>query len=212
MAVRIDVSSEKGLVQYLETDTPNPLMEVSGGLNVNGHAVAIADTIKTIHKPTITPANSKSAPGQGPQPIVYGSTIGLEFDTPATDNAYRIMKIDGTFAGDGSGSDASFHVHWTKGTDVNESGNTVVWRLEYTVFDGSSNDINIAPTVIQFTDTYDDTGTTTRIVNRTSNISATGLIPLYYMGVGLSVVTGGTTITNPVLISCDLLFKNYVNQ
>lgn len=173
---------------------------------------ALANTTKVIHKPTITPDSSESAPGLGPQPLVIGSTIGLEYGTPATDAAYRIMKIDSTFAGDGSGDDASFHIHWTKSTDAVESGNTVRWQLDYTVFDGKVDDISGAPTTLQFDDTYTDGGTTSRIVHRTASVPAPGLIAGYYLGVRLTVIAGNTTLTgNPVGISCDLLFRNYVN-
>jgi hypothetical protein len=164
-----------------------------------------------IHKAAASPSDASSQPGQGPQLIVFGTVMGLDYDNP-TDAAYRIMKIDKTFVGDGSGADASFHVHWTKSGDADESGNTIRWRLSYTLFDGSSDDIVVAPTVVDFDDTYVDAGTTSKIVYRTPSVPATGLVPNYYMGIKLEYVPANTTLTStPVCVSCDLLFRNRIN-
>lgn len=213
MPVKIEVTKQKGLVQYLAEEPFDALLGVSGTIKTNGSIVANQDQTKTIHKPTITPDNSQTAPGLGPQPIAFGSVMGLEFDNPATDSAYRIMKIDDTFSGDGSGNNASFHIHWTKSGDVNENGNTVRWKLSYTVFNGTSDDVNATPTELIFDDTYEDSGTTSKIVHRTTNITASGFIPNYYLGVKIeTMVTGSTLSSNAVLISCDLLFSNYINN
>jgi len=133
-----------------------------------------------------------------------GSIIGLEFDNPATDVSYRVMKIDNNFIGL-----PSFHVHWTKSGNGDESGNNIQLRLEYTVFNGNSDEVAlVSPSVIEWTDTYEDSGTTSRIVYRTPNIAAEGFIANYYVGLALSVVPGGTTLTsNGVVVSADLIFQ-----
>lgn len=211
MAVRIDVSEDKGLVQYKAEKPVGTLMAVSGTITTNGSVVANQDQTKIVHKPTITPAIAESAPGLGPQPISFGSVMGLEYDTPATDAAYRVMKIDNTFVDQGNPLDASFHVHWTKSGDTDESGNGCTWVLSYTVFNGETEDINVTPTVITMSDTYTDSGTTSKIVHRTTNFEAPGFVANYYIGVKLEV-TGSTLSSNPVLISCDMLFRNYINN
>lgn len=172
-----------------------------------------------IHKPTITPAEAEPAPGLGPVPVVLGnSVIGLHFDN-TTDRAYRLMKIDTTFVvgGDGpagDGSNASFHIHWTKAVDTDQSGATVRWRLTYTIFDGNSDEITAGGTqgFIEWDDTYDDAGTTTRIVYRTGNEPVAGFVPGYYVGMCLEYIPASTTLVGgPVVISTDLLFRNLIN-
>lgn len=163
---------------------------------------------RIFHKPTITPSEAEVAPGQGPSPVVFGTVMGLHYDN-ATDKAYRVLKIDSNFTGT-----ASFHVHWTKSGDLNESTNTVRWQLSYTVFNGSSDEVAlVAPTVLTWDDTYDDAGTTSRIVYRTGNETAAGFVAGYYVGICLEYVAGGTTISGgPVVISADLLWEGSINQ
>lgn len=162
---------------------------------------------RTFHKPTITPSDSEVQPGQGPAPIVFGSTMGLHFDN-TTDKAYRIIKVPSNYTGP-----ATFHIHWTKSGDADESGNVIEWRINYTLFNGSSQDINTTPTVVTLTDTYEDNGTTSRIVYRTANSTEIPLIANYYLGIQLDYVAGNTTlISTPVAISADLLWEGYINQ
>ncbi len=187
-----------------ETQWRNFLATIEGG-----YAVAFAT--RTVHKPTVTPSDAQIQVGLGPVPVVYGSTMGLEYDN-ASDAAYRVMKIDYSFTGDGSGADASFHVHWTKAGNADESTKVVRWRISYTVFDGADDDINVSPTVLDLDDTYDDAGTTTRIVHRTANVAAPGFVAGQYLGVKLEYVAANTTlVSNPVVVSCDLLYTNTIN-
>jgi hypothetical protein len=187
-----------------ETEWRNFLATIDGG-----YAVAFAT--RTIHKPTVTPSDAQVQVGLGPVPVVYGSTMGLQYNDPS-DAAFRVLKIDYSFTGDGTGTDASFHVHWTKASDADESGNVVRWRLSYTVFDGIGDDINVAPTVLDMDDTYIDAGTTTRTVYRTANVAAPGFIKGQYLGIKLEYVSGDTTlVSDPVVVSCDLLYTNTIN-
>lgn len=171
---------------------------------------------RVFHKPTVTPDGAESAPGQGPQPVVIGTVMGLDFNSP-TDKAYRILKVDSNIVPQGNPSVTaytSFHVHWTKSGDVDESGNVVRWRLEYTVFDGASGDVALAtPSVVEWDDTYDDGATLTRIVYRTSNVEVTDLTPNYYVGVALEYVPANTTLSSsPVVISADLLWRGFLHE
>ena len=111
------------------------------------------------------------------------------------------FKIDNDFIGS-----PSFHVHWTKGDDTNQSGNTVRWQIDYHVFNGRDQDIsNGSITTLIVDDTYDDAGSTTRVVHRTQNIDASNFTAGYYVGLAIKVVPGSTTVVNPTLITVDLI-------
>jgi hypothetical protein len=164
-------------------------------------AKEIARTTKVVHKPIVTPATATPQPGLGPLEVAIGTAIGLSFSTPATDRAYRSFKIDNDFIGS-----PSFHVHWTKGDDTNQSGNTVRWQIDYHVFNGRDQDIsNGSITTLIVDDTYDDAGSTTRVVHRTQNIDASNFTAGYYVGLAIKVVPGSTTVVNPTLITVDLI-------
>lgn len=177
-----------------------------------GQPGALLTTTRNFHEPTITPASDTNSPGQQPDLGEIGSTIVASY-TLNTDDSHRTFKIPSYFTGN-----PSFHVHWTKepgaNGDTNQQGNAVRWRLEYTVFNGNSEDINITPTTLDLDDTYDDSGTTTRIVYRTANVAATGLIAGYYVGIKLQSITpAGSALTcEPALISVDLRYDGYINQ
>ena len=163
---------------------------------------------RIIHTPGITPSTNSTIPGGGPEPIAIGTLLGLHFKRD-TDLVYSYSKIQSSFL-----ADASFHVHWTKAVDTNQAGATVRWRLRYTVFNGISQDLIAGPTgTIIWDDTYDDSGTTSRIVYRTPNIAATGFVANYYVGFELGFVAANTTLANrPVVISCDILSRNSINE
>ena len=206
------MAREEGLGNYLPGMSPEWVRRL---IDSDQRTDILERTTRVFHKPTITPAVSVSAPGLGPQPIVFGTVMGLDFDT-ATDAAYRILKIPSNIveAGNEAGIApfASFHVHWTKSGDLDASADTVRWRLSYTVFDGSSDEVAlVTPTVIEWDDVYDDAGTTTRIVYRTGNMDVTGFVPNYYVGLMLEYVPANTTLSTPVVISTDLLWRGWLN-
>lgn len=162
---------------------------------------------RIIHTPGITPSASTMVPGLGPEPVVLGTLIGLHYKRDS-DLVYSYSKIQTSYL-----SDASFHVHWTKNVDTNQAGATVRWRLRYTVFDGTSQDVTAGPTgTIIWDDTYDDAGTTSRVVYRTPNAAATGFVAGYYVGMELGFVAANTTLSDrPVVISCDILARQSIN-
>lgn len=169
----------------------------------------VRDTVALYHDITGAGAFASRAPGQTATPIHFGTTLGAVY-TPNVHEGYRTFKLSPKFAGN-----ATFHIHWTKSTDANENGKAVRWRISYTVTDGTSQDINIAPQVIELEDVYDDGGTTTRIVHRTANTpDLVGAQPSYYLALKVEAITpNGTPLTaDPVLISCDFRYDMYINK
>lgn len=170
---------------------------------LNAHALAT----RIIHKPTATVHDAEVAPGFGPTPVVLDTVVlGLKFDL-VTDVAYRILKIPNNFEGS-----PTFHVHWTKSSDADESGKTIRWRIRYTVFDGIDDEVSGSPTEAVLDDTYEDSGTTTRVVYRTADVEATGFQANYYCGIALDYVAAQTTLASPVVVSADLLMSAYINM
>lgn len=166
---------------------------------------------RTYHQPTVTPGAGVNAPGLQPDLGLIGSVLVAEF-TLNTDTAYRIFKIPTSYV-----SDAAFHVHWTKESgaagDSDQSFNAARWRITYTIFPGNAADINVAPTVLEESSTYIDSGTTTRIVYRTSDIPATGFVAGYYVGICVESITSESDLTcEAALVSVDLTFTEYINQ
>jgi hypothetical protein len=217
--IRTYVSYSKGVVSYL-TDSPGEsLFEVVGTVSASnylgipvGSGSNIADygATRLIHEPTITAGRAVSSPGQGPQPTPFGTLMTLTF-TPddITDRAYRVFKIPTSYV-----NSASFHVHWTKSSNVNELNKNVRWRLAYTVFNGSSDIGNGTPNTIEFEDTYPDSGTTTRVVHRTSDLNANNFVAGYYVSIyieAISPISGTAMASEPALLSLDLRYRATIN-
>lgn len=108
---------------------------------------------------------------------------------------------------------AFLHIHWTKNTDSDVSGQWVRRAIDYTVYDGKSQDINITGSQIELNDQYLDSGSTNRIVYRTSNVRLEGIQPGYYLGPRIRALTStsGTTLVNPNLVSADMLLDVKIN-
>lgn len=178
---------------------------------LEGGAASLLST-RGYHKPTITPESNSNAPGQQPDTDLIGTTVVAHY-TPNTDTAYRIFKVPSNYV-----EGASFHVHWTKeagaGGDGDQSGNAVRWEISYTVSPGDGADINAAPTVLEVEDTYDDAGTTTRIMYGTADVAAPGFVPNYYVAMCIKAITptGSALTCEPALVTADLTFDEYINQ
>jgi hypothetical protein len=177
----------------------------------------LKDTARVFHKPTLTPDVGAAGSGTSPTAINFGSVVGLNYNN-AADLAYRVLKIPNNLVVAGNPPAvvprADFHIHWTKSADTDMSGATIRWQLRYTVFNGISDEIAlVGSTLVEWDDTYDDAGTTTRIVHRTANSAdvSADLIPGNYIGVSVGFDTGNTTLANPVVISADLLWKGWLN-
>lgn len=173
-------------------------------------AVSAVHEIETIHIQTVSVSASNSAPGKNPTPTdIGGSLLGLAF-TLDIDDGHKIFKLPEGF----TANSASFHVHWTKNTDLNVAGHTVAWRITYVVFDGKTHNVAGVGTAITLNDTYDDAGTTSRIVHRTANYPVDGeFIPNYYTGIKVEAITPatGTPIAEPILISVDLILSKQIH-
>lgn len=159
------------------------------------------------HSTVLEATRASGPPGQTPEVIVIGTVACLHW-TKNDGVAYNQFKVANTYV-----SAPSFHLHWTKNVDTDQSGRTVRWQLRYTVFNGSSQDINVPPTgTILWDETYADSGTTSRIVYRTPNASALGIYPGAYVGLELSYVPASTTLDGrPVLVSMGFYSRNTIN-
>jgi hypothetical protein len=173
---------------------------------------ALINATRIIHTPGATPSKSTVIPGQGPEPVTFGSPVpdlvGLHYRRD-DDLLYGYSKIQTSYV-----SDASFHVHWTKNDDVSQPpGATVRWVITYKVYNGGSQDVSGPATgTLLLDDTYDDAGTTSRIVYRTANAPAAGFVAGWYVGFSVGFDPAFTTLTDlPVIISCDILTRNTIN-
>lgn len=175
---------------------------------------AANDDTRVIHTPGITPSRPTAIPGQEPTFVAFGTPtpwlLGLHYDKPQTEQAvYGYAKIQTSFVG----PEASFHVHWTKNVDSDQSGKKVRWVLDYHVYDGVSEDVQVAPTRITWDVFYLDSGVSSRIVYRTPNSSNVPFVANYYVGFRLSYDVNETTLDGgPVVISCDILARQKINE
>lgn len=194
-------------------EIPEGYFEAAGKIT-SGELVGILNGISNVvrqyHVSTVTPSLATRVPGQSPTIVQMGNVIGLSF---ATGNvAHRIFKIPKHYT-----DSAAFHAHWTKSSDVaNEQGNTVRWRVEYTVWPGNNGPLvggGADEYSINLDDTYEDASIGTgRIAYRTPSVAAEGFIAGYYVGVKVDVDFGSTTVTDPTLVSVDLTFNETINK
>jgi len=165
--------------------------------------------LERIHVPAVTPSAASNSPGKQPTVVlVNASILGLAM-TVDTDDALRLYKLPFSYAGN-----ASFHVHWTKSTNTDDSGKTVRWRISYTVFDGKTEEVTGAPATVEYEDTYVDSGTTTRYVYCTPDILVDGEFEsAHYVGVKIEAISpsAGTPLTDPVVVSLDLVYDQQIH-
>jgi hypothetical protein len=231
--IKVEISNKKGLVQTLDeaggffdfkddykirllenskilyepenpsfwSSPPSDLISGIDQLSITGSLVN-----RVIHTPAITPTRVTTLPASGPVPIFIGTTPALHY-TDDAQKAYAYAKIQSSYF-----SNASFHVHWTKNVDTNQSDATVRWVLDYTVFDGESQSISSPTGQIIWDDVYEDSGTTSRIVYRTENQLAPEFVSKYYVSMALGFDPANTTLSGrPVVVSCDILSRNLIN-
>lgn len=172
--------------------------------------LATENATRIIHTPGVTPTSATFVPGIAPEVELLGTLVVLHYKKD-TDKVYGYCKIPTSYV-----SDASFHIHWTKNVDTDQSGATIRWIINYTVFNGASQDVTGAPTgTITLDDTYDDAGTLTRVVHRTVNGAAPGFVAGHYVSfeVGFDPDPANTTLVGrPAIISCDILSRQTINE
>lgn len=159
---------------------------------------------RTIHDPIVTALDGVA----GTTHIAFGAVMGLRYDQ-ADAAAYRLAKVPTNFVGP-----ASFHVHWTKADDTAAAGTDVCWVIEYRIFDGHSQEITGSGLRTEAVATYEDPRSdSSRVVYRTANVPAIGLIGGNYLGIKVTYDTDKTSLPcPPVLLSVDLLYSASINQ
>lgn len=164
--------------------------------------------VRPYHVAIVSPSSFKAPAAKEPTPLEYNAALLLGF-TLNTDVAYRQFKIPAHYS-----DTPTVHIHWTKTGDANEQGKTVRWRVSYRVFDGATQDVNVAPTTVDVDDTYDDAGTTTRIIHRTANVALVGFVANQYVAMKVEAVTpGGVALASePGLFSLDLVYNEKINE
>lgn len=205
-----------------------PIMDISGAIRAHEYIgisssmitgsftaslpdnIAYTTMTRRVHEPTITPSRGSSSPGQGPTPVINNALLTLAF-TPGdtSDRMYRMFKIPTNYVGE-----PSFHIHWTKNVNTNQSGNNARWRIAYHVFDGIDDIGNSNPQEVQYEGTYLDNGTTTRIVYRSPDLPLTGFIAGYYVTCFVEALTPtGSALSGDVgLFSVDLMYRININS
>ena len=221
----ISASQYIGLPIFQITGSWSGSMIILGSLNVSGTISAsnyqgipvgsgsvVADYGATslFHEPCVYAGGNSTSPGQLPTPTAFGPLITSVYTlNDPTERGYRIIKIPTSYV-----SSASFHVHWTKSGNTNESGKNVRWRVVYSVFNGASEIANVSSNSLEFEQTYLTSSTTDRVVYRTPNMDAVGFQPGYYCSMYIEATTPtGSVLTNkPALVGLDLLYRVTLNQ
>lgn len=183
---------------------PLPYDYFSGGANLTPEDNDLSDLINQLglepwHEP-LAPAIIAGPPGQNPEFGAKGILHYMAF-TVNTDIAWRSSKIPFTYHSQGA-----FHIHWTKSTDDDQSGNTVRWRFSYGYHNGRGDEASAAQHVYLFDDTYTGLVDEERIVERSLDIPLEGTItPGYYLAATIEAITppSGTPVSEPAIVSID---------
>lgn len=177
----------------------------------NGPVDLLASSVRHIQIATATSLKQ----GQGaltPDVVYKGNLVYMEFNQ-TTDIAFYLWKIGREFK-----DTAAIHIHWTKTQDINESGHTARWRIDYTAYTSTPSTAGNAAVTGVFVDTGDlvyvgGDANTDRLVYRTPDlpIVATGG---QYVAVKISspAPSAGISVTSPGLVSCDLTYNAYINK
>lgn len=172
----------------------------------------MADFLTTthhFHTTLLTAATFQGGQLQAPKSEIISQSLVLVF-TLGNSAAFKDVKFPVYYQGN-----ASFHIHWTKSGTVNESGRFVRWRLQYTIFNGFSEDIDIPPTVVEVESEYLDSGTTSNILYRTPDLPIVGAAAGKYLAVRILAITpvgGPALIDDPALWSLDVTWDEFINQ
>ena len=160
----------------------------------------------------VTPSRITGPPGQLPPIDADGALVYVKYDGAAgAQQVHRTIKIRESYVSGGM-----FHIHWTKSDDSDRSGEKVKWKISYKVFNGRDEDAALSPTVLTVEDTYDDDGTTTRVVHRTVNVPVGSQLPLVadaYLAVKVEKDTASASVmSEPGLVTLDLSYFHTINR
>jgi hypothetical protein len=191
--------------------TPNPFV---AGCGVNGGGAANIDATRLIHIPVGEAATLVHGAGAFTPDVVFkGNLVYLEFNHP-NDTGFRVFKIDTDFK-----DSASLHVHWTKSQDQSEDGNTARFRIDYRIFESTQVTPGNAAVTGAFIDTRDMAydiadAPADRYVFRSADMPIIGATAGYYLALKITALTPltGTPVSNPGLVSIDLMYNAYINQ
>ena len=149
----------------------------------------------------VSSSGFKMGPTNPPTVNAKNNLIYDEY-TVATDIAFASCRIAENYKSGGE-----FFVHWTKSQDTDQSTKTVKWQLTYVVYDGEAEDGAAAGTVVSDQDTYDDAGTTTRIVNQSGGMAIVGLAAGKLISFKIeAIVPTGTALVEPALVSLGIRY------
>lgn len=164
------------------------------------------DVTEEFHSSAITPSTFRSPDAVSPAVEEDGPLVTLAF-TVGVDAAFRQFKIPTSFV-----SGATAHIHWTKSGNADESGKRVKWQLTYSVFDGESEDAVALEQVVDVEDTYEDSGTTTRVVHRTADVALTSFAAGKYVAMKIEAIAPSQDplVSEPALFSADFIWNQKV--
>lgn len=160
------------------------------------------------HQPVVSPGRSDGPAGKLPPIANHDALSFISFNGVAgAQEVFRMIKIAPNFIGT-----PAIHIHWTKTDDLDRSGETVRWRVSYSVYDGEGG-IVPASTVIDFDDTYTDDGTSTHAVYETPWIALVGVTARYYMSIKVEKATpSGSAMAAPGIVAVDFTYIGYANR
>lgn len=165
------------------------------------------ETTRTHHEAIVTPSSYKAPGAKEPELLSYGACLMLGF-TVNDSQAFRRVKIPTYFS-----SDLKMHLHWSKSGDQNEEGKFARWRVSYLIVSGNNNDINVAPSTVEFETAYASNGTTSRIIYRSPDLVLDGAVAGYYLSLKVEAITpqGIAMASKPSLFSADVTYKETIN-
>lgn len=194
------VPDEVDSLSKLLNDTVTYVEDVQEQLVV--HAEDVQEQIVTIHDPILVPSI------EIPPPIGSKGVLSYRIMTVGTSKLFVYFKVPNWYVSGGR-----FHVHWTKSQDSNKAGDKVKWEIAYRVADGVTEECSIADETLSDEDTYDDAGTTTRIVYQTADMPMTGLVAGKYVTATIQAVTpAASTLSAPGMVALDFLYEAQLNR
>jgi hypothetical protein len=182
-----------------------PSIQDNTPITASGLAVEAATRLK--HVAVVDAGTLKIAGASAPTLVEHGSMMYMSFDSPG-DRGFRVFKIDYDYV-----DNASLHIHWTKSDDVDRSGTFCRWRVDYSVYNGKDEEVN----GLTFTETLDleylDSGTTTRYIYRSPNLTLSGIQAGYYVAAKITSTTAsGAALVDPGLVSMDFMYLAHINR